>query len=60
MTRRTTLVAAAALGALIVTLSLGQSRLSADSAEQPVQAPMFEVDPFWPKPLPNNWLLPGR
>ena len=22
-----------------------------------VQAPMFEVDPFWPKPLPNHWLL---
>jgi DNA-binding beta-propeller fold protein YncE len=21
------------------------------------QAPMFEVDPFWPKPLPNHWLL---
>ena len=20
-------------------------------------APLFEVDPFWPKPLPNNWLL---
>ena len=20
-------------------------------------APQFEVDPFWPKPLPNNWLL---
>ena len=20
-------------------------------------APMFEVDPFWPKTLPNNWLL---
>ncbi len=20
-------------------------------------APMFEVDPFWPKPMPNNWLL---
>ncbi|GIS98109.1 MAG: hypothetical protein CM1200mP25_3460 [Acidobacteriota bacterium] len=19
--------------------------------------PMFEVDPFWPKPMPNNWLL---
>ena len=19
--------------------------------------PLFEVDPFWPKPLPNNWLL---
>ena len=21
------------------------------------QAPMFEVDPFWPKPLPNHWIL---
>jgi len=21
------------------------------------QAPRFEVDPFWPKPLPNHWLL---
>jgi hypothetical protein len=21
------------------------------------QAPMFEVDPLWPKPLPNHWLL---
>ena len=20
-------------------------------------APLFEVDPFWPKPMPNNWLL---
>ena len=20
-------------------------------------APVFEVDPFWPKPLPNNWLM---
>jgi hypothetical protein len=19
--------------------------------------PQFQVDPFWPKPLPNNWLL---
>ncbi|HXH25207.1 MAG TPA: hypothetical protein VNI78_08160 [Vicinamibacterales bacterium] len=22
-----------------------------------VEAPYFEVDPFWPKPLPNHWLL---
>ena len=21
-----------------------------------VEAPMFEVDPFWPKPLPNHWV----
>ena len=23
---------------------------------QTAQAPMFEVDPFWPKPLPNHWV----
>ena len=23
----------------------------------PAQAPIFEVDPFWPKPLPNHWVL---
>ena len=22
-----------------------------------VQVPMFEVDPLWPKPLPNHWLI---
>ena len=22
-----------------------------------VQAPRLEVDPYWPKPLPNHWLL---
>jgi DNA-binding beta-propeller fold protein YncE len=21
------------------------------------EAPMFQVDPFWPKPLPNHWIL---
>src|SRR5690242_16512872 len=20
-------------------------------------SPSFQVDPFWPKPLPNNWIL---
>src|ERR1700694_1329400 len=22
-----------------------------------IQAPIFEVDPMWPKPLPNHWLM---
>jgi hypothetical protein len=21
------------------------------------QCPAFRVDPYWPKPLPNNWIL---
>jgi DNA-binding beta-propeller fold protein YncE len=33
-----------------------EKRAAAQSAGKP-QAPIFEVDPYWPKPLPNNWLL---
>ena len=27
------------------------------TAAQSVQAPYFEVDPLWPKPLPNHWVI---
>ena len=27
------------------------------SAQNAATVPQFQVDPFWPKPLPNNWLL---
>lgn len=57
MSRTRTLVLAGTLGAVILTLAIGQARLSASLASQPVQAPVFEVDPFWPKPLPNNWVM---
>ena len=30
--------------------------LHAQSSKPAAQAPMFEVDPFWPKPLPNHWV----
>ena len=57
MPRKTTLLTAGVLGALIISLFLGQARLSASLADQPVQAPAFQVDPFWPKPLPNGWVI---
>jgi hypothetical protein len=44
------------LVALLVGLGVGQSLLDRTSA-QARQAPRFEVDPFWPKPMPNNWVL---
>jgi DNA-binding beta-propeller fold protein YncE len=37
-------------------LAVGQAVLRAD-ASQTVQAPRFEVDPMWPKPLPNHQIL---
>src|SRR6516165_4534491 len=32
------------------------SEVRAQSALQPVDVPKFVVDPFWPKPLPDNWV----
>lgn len=29
----------------------------AEQASDAVMAPVFEVDPLWPKPLPNHWIL---
>ena len=54
------------LAAVAATLLLMAACAPADNepgAESPaadsdaVMAPMFEVDPLWPKPLPNHWLL---
>ncbi len=47
------------IGAFIIALAVSQSVLQnkADAQTRTVQAPMFEVDPLWPKPLPNHWLM---
>ena len=36
-------------------VGLMQDRSTVDAAG--VQAPRFEVDPLWPKPLPNHWVI---
>lgn len=43
------------LVAAIAALGFGQAKL--DAANARADAPVFQVDPFWPKPLPNNWVL---
>jgi DNA-binding beta-propeller fold protein YncE len=43
------------LAALGVGSMLLEKRAAVEAAA--VQAPMFEVDPLWPKPLPNHWLI---
>ena len=52
-------VSAAVLAAGIAGLAIGQAVLQpkAEAQGASVQAPRFVVDPLWPKPLPNNWLL---
>jgi DNA-binding beta-propeller fold protein YncE len=53
------LIVAVALVGALAALGIGQAVLdnSARAQGRTVQAPMFEVDPLWPKPLPNHWLI---
>ena len=57
--RRNLLVYGGALAAGIVGLAAGQSvlRSTATAQSSMVEIPIFEVDPLWPKPLPNEGLL---
>jgi DNA-binding beta-propeller fold protein YncE len=57
--RKRKLVFVAALAAAVAGLGVAQALLqrAAEAQGATVQAPIYEVDPLWPKPLPNNWLL---
>jgi DNA-binding beta-propeller fold protein YncE len=57
MKHRRNVAIAGALVAAFAALGIGQSVLNAKASQQSVQAPRFEVDPMWPKPLPNHWVL---
>jgi DNA-binding beta-propeller fold protein YncE len=55
-----TLVLGASVVALLVALGVSQfvlDRAASAQSKGAVQAPRFEVDPLWPKPLPNHWIL---
>ncbi len=63
MKRNRNLVIASTFLALIVACGVGQSVVE-DAAQEQAAAggdgqlvPMFEVDPLWPKNLPNHWLM---
>jgi hypothetical protein len=57
MTRTRTVVRVGALITAIVALAIGQSALEVRAHARTLTAPRFEVDPLWPKPLPNHWVL---
>jgi hypothetical protein len=54
--KRSGMVIGVSFMAVIAALALGQVALEALQRDT-VMAPVFEVDPLWPKPLPNHWLL---
>lgn len=50
----------AGFATIITALAIGQfalDRTAAAQAQASARAPRFEVDPLWPKPLPNHWVL---
>jgi DNA-binding beta-propeller fold protein YncE len=58
--RNRTVVLGASVVVLLVALGITQAVLERTAAAQTkgaTQAPRFEVDPLWPKPLPNHWIL---
>src|SRR5436190_10036308 len=54
--RRRVVLGLVALSLALTMTSLVLERISRVNAAG-VMAPRFEVDPLWPKPLPNHWLL---
>jgi DNA-binding beta-propeller fold protein YncE len=60
MKRTRNLIVGSALLVLLAGLGVAQHLLEKTAAAQAktgVQAPRFEVDPMWPKPLPNHWVM---
>jgi len=49
----------AGLVAVVAALGVGSAILQkrAVAAANGGQAPRFEVNPLWPKPLPNHWVI---
>jgi DNA-binding beta-propeller fold protein YncE len=52
-------VVGSAVAVTMVALGCGQAVMQsrADAPRGMVEAPRFEVDPLWPKPLPNHWIM---
>jgi len=55
-TKRTAILATLLVGA-VAGLSLGATMLDRSASGSEAVIPIFEVDPYWPKPLPNHWLM---
>lgn len=59
MRTKSKLAIGAGLAVTVAALSLGQSQLkeTASAQDNMVSVPDFQVDPYWPKPLPNQWII---
>ncbi len=51
------LLVGATFAVAVTALFAGSAMLRKSAMAAAVQAPQFEVDPLWPKPLPNHWVM---
>jgi DNA-binding beta-propeller fold protein YncE len=55
--RSKNLMIGSAFAVALAGLGVAQFALQGKAEAQSVQAPKFEVDPLWPKPMPNHWVF---
>ena len=57
--KRGATAAATAIGLVLMTVACADMEVAevSEQTSDAVMAPVFEVDPLWPKPLPNHWVL---
>ncbi|HSF15514.1 MAG TPA: hypothetical protein VLK65_08165 [Vicinamibacteria bacterium] len=56
--KKRNVMVAGAFAAVLAALGFGQLVLSETAvSEDTVESPAFVVDPLWPKPLPNHWVM---
>ncbi len=47
----------ASMAVLLAVLGSASAQSPGGAPRDDVMVPVFEVDPFWPKPLPNHWII---
>ena len=57
MKRRNNVYVGATLVTLVVLLTAAQLMLQTRTAAQGIQAGVYQIDPMWPKQLPNHWVF---
>src|SRR5262249_4717818 len=43
--------------AILVVVFMSLSSTESSTGQTTMPAPSYAIDPFWPKPLPNNWIV---
>ena len=57
MKRRSSVYVGATVVTLVVLLTAIQIMIEIKTTAQGIQAGVYQIDPMWPKQLPNHWVF---